>query len=166
MTRFSIIFIVGLLCAGSASASNHDRAVRLQRILKREHSRVSAGEIESVLDQIDVNLRRYFPHGPFTKEDFVSLAMTESRFDRRCVGTSGERGVFQVMPEYHHAGDLASTRVNTRMAFLILRQKYREHHDRRRAIIAYNGYVVHNGRLRDAYWMAFIKQRNRVGGSV
>lgn len=154
------VFIV--LAASSSDASNVQRAERIHRLLMREHSKVTVRDITQVLNEVDRNLSQVFPQGPFTKEDFISLAMTESRFNGKCVGSSGERGVFQVMPGYHHRGDLASVKVNTRLAFLILKAKYREHHDRRKAIIAYNGYVVHNGVLRDVYWIAFLRQKARI----
>jgi hypothetical protein len=159
------IAVLGL-CVTSAGASNQTRAVKIHKLLVREGSKVSVQEIRDVLDAIDVNLKTFFPHGPFTKEDFISIAMTESRFDKRCVGTSGERGVFQVMPGYHHAGNLSDTRTNTRLAFLILRQKLKEHKDRRKAIIAYNGYLVRNGRLRDTYWLAVLKQKQRILSTI
>lgn len=150
------------LCASTCSGSNLAGAQRIHRILVREGSKVPVTDIKWVLDEIDRNLALFFPRGPFTKSDLIAIAMTESRFNRHCVGTSGERGVFQVMPGYHHAGDLSAIPLNTRLAFLILRQKLKEHKDKRRAIIAYNGFKIYRGKLRDSYWIAVNKQRQRI----
>lgn len=142
----------------------YKRAVRLYEVVHGEYpkTKVRIDDIIAMQREIDRNLPKYFPHGPFTREDFISLAMNESRLDKHDLGSSGEKGVFQIRPEYHHKGDLATMKVNTEMAMKVLRDKYREHPDYRKAIIAYNGYVVHNGHLLDGYWVRFQVQKARV----
>lgn len=148
---------LGLLILLSIPAGADMRVAQIHRMVPS----VPISDIRAVLHEIDRDLPRYFPHGPFTREDFISLAMTESAFNKHCMGTSGERGVFQVMPSYY-GNRPDSIRINTELAFRVLKGKYREHPDRRRAIIAYNGYLVRRGRLLDGYWVRFNRHRARV----
>jgi hypothetical protein len=127
--------------------------------LRHEGSAADGRVVAVVLANINRELPRYFPKGPFTAADIVAIGMVETRFNPRSIGTSGERGVFQVMPYYGKGRNLAELSLNTRLCLKILAGKYREHPDRRRAVIAYNGYIVRHGKLRENYWRLFCRQR-------
>lgn len=159
--KFGYVVTAGMMILCShASAQKpdaaHVRAMQIAKVLKREGANPNPHVIAETIREIDKNRKVFFPHGPFTREDFIAIAMTESRFNPRCRGAAGDTGIFQVI------GSTPDIKRNTRDAFRVMASKYREHHDRRKAIIGYNGYIVHNGKLRDTYWLAFLKQKSRI----
>ena len=122
---------------------------------------------EEMIKAVDICLPQYFPKGPYTRKDFIALALTETpNLDQYAVGTSGERGLFQIMNNMCNAFGITANhfdiRVNTELAMLVLRDKFEEHKDYRKALIAYNGLVIKNGRLSDKYWRRFSKYRKDV----
>lgn len=164
MKALILLPLLAFPCFGASKAPYHQKADKIVHILKREGARPNREAIALTLKAIDVNLKRYFPKGPFNATDWYAIGMLESRFDPTCVGSvAGERGIFQIRPEYHKGNDLHKIPVNTELAFKIMRSKLREHHgDKRKAIVGFNGYRVRNGKLLDGYYLAFQKQRKRV----
>lgn len=164
--RYKAIQALGLIllaCSMAHADSANVRAHQIARVLKREGARPNVAIIAKTIREIDRNIPKYFPKGPFTREDFIAIAMTESRFNKHCVGSSGEKGIFQVMPMHWTKGNPSDVAVNTQLAFQVMSGKLHEHHgDKRKAVIGFNGYVVRNGKLIDRYWLAFLKQRNRM----
>lgn len=123
--------------------------------------------IEHVLRAIDTQLPNYFPNGPFVREDFIAIAMLESDFHQFELGTSGERGIFQIM-KVHVRGEKTWERmynidVNTKYSMKIMSEKYNERKDFRKTIIAYNGYVINRrGQLITKYWRTYLKHKEIV----
>jgi hypothetical protein len=122
--------------------------------------RVDPTAIEHVITAIDKYCEKYFPNKQFVRQDFIALAMLESDFHQYEVGTSGEVGVFQIMkmhiPKYiRNPFDIS---INTRLAMRVLRDKFEEHRDYKKAIIAYNGIVRlkrKHGAWSEKYWNSF-----------
>ena len=125
--------------------------------------------VKTVLRAIDMYLPKYFKEGPFTREDFMALALTEtSNFNQYTVGTSGEKGIFQVMPDMCKARGVRMNHfdiyVNTELSMFVMNEKFKRHKDYRDSIIAYNGFIKDkHGRVIDKYWKRFIKYRQEVG---
>lgn len=123
--------------------------------------------IEHVLRSIDQYLPKYFPNGPFTREDFIAIAMLESDFHQFEIGTSGERGIFQIM-KIHVKSEKSWERMygidlNTKYSMIIMRDKYQKRQDFRKTVIAYNGYVVNKrGQLIAKYWRLYLKHKEIV----
>lgn len=122
--------------------------------------------IKTMLEAIDKYLPAYFPEGPYTKEDFIALALTEtSNFNQYCVGTSGEKGLFQIMPNMCKAKGIKKNQfdidVNTELSMFVLSEKFKKHQDYYKALIAYNGVIIipKTKRWRDKYWKRFISYR-------
>jgi hypothetical protein len=153
-----IVTLAALPCFGATPvAPYHQKADKIVHILKREGARPNREAIAMTLKAIDVNLKRYFPHGEFSREDWIAIAMQESRFDPACRGTNSDTGIFQVL------GSVPEIKKNTEDAFRVMLSKFKEHHhDKRKAIVAYNGYRVRNGKLVDVYYRAVMKQRRRI----
>lgn len=123
--------------------------------------------IEHVLRSIDEQLPKYFPNGPFTREDFIAIAMLESDFHQFELGTSGERGIFQIMK--HHVNSektwerMYNIDVNTKYSMKIMSDKFAERKDFRKTIIAYNGYIINKrGQLITKYWRTYLKHKEIV----
>lgn len=127
--------------------------------------------IVAMLKAIDLNVPKFFPNGPFTRNDFIAMAWLESTFHQYEEGTHGERGIFQIMPDefaaYRITKNFYNINVNTKMAFRVLSGKYSKWHDYKKAIIAYNG-VVHlkNGKWSEKYWKAFYKRKVAVDAAL
>lgn len=123
--------------------------------------------IEHALKAIDHTLPTYFPNGPFTSEDFIAIAMLESDFHQYEVGTSGERGIFQIMKHnvkgkksWEYAFDID---LNTKLAMKVMKWKLDEcHGDYKTAVIAYNGIVRRHGKINERYWRTFLKHKEIV----
>jgi soluble lytic murein transglycosylase-like protein len=95
------------------------------------------------------------------------MALLESNFNQFEIGSSGEKGIFQIMPEQFSARKIKQShfdiRVNTELSMSVLRDKFEKHQDYKRAIIAYNGVVVSKGgKWSQKYWNAFSKRREVV----
>lgn len=123
--------------------------------------------IEHVLRSIDEQLPKYFPNGPFNREDFIAIAMLESDFHQFELGTSGERGIFQIMKQHVRSEKtwekMYNIDVNTSYSMKIMLDKYNERKDFRKTIIAYNGYVVNRrGQLITKYWRTYLKHKEIV----
>jgi hypothetical protein len=124
--------------------------------------------IEKTLEAIDHTLPTYFPEGPFTREDFIAIAMLESDFHQYELGTSGERGIFQIM-KHNVKGKKTWERaynieVNTQLAMKVMSWKHQEHPESlKMTVIAYNG-IVHDrrGRLNEKYWRTYLKHKKIV----
>lgn len=147
--------------------SYYEQAERLNMYYFTAGEKTSAPIIRQTLEAIDKLLPRYFPDGPYNRKDIIALAMVESGFDQYLVGTHKEFGIFQIMPEM--CKDLGIKRnqfdveINTDMALAVLRDKFNERKDYKKAIIAYNGYVVKaNGKVSDTYWKRFLKYRRTL----
>jgi hypothetical protein len=132
--------------------------------------------VRDMLKAIDQYLSSYFPDGPFTRRDFIALALTEtSNLNQYTTGSCGEYGLFQIMPEMCKAKNIKRNHfdifVNTELAMFVMDVKYKQHKDYYKAIIAYNGVIIDNRtkRWRDKYWKRFLNYRKDVdvifGGS-
>jgi Transglycosylase SLT domain len=141
-------------------------ATKLNDLLFREGLPVHMTVVVSMLKEIDKNLVKYYPKGPFTRNDFIALAWIESAFHQYEGGSKGEKGIFQIMPDEFHDFKVHTNYynidVNTHMAFRVLKGKYDKHHDYKKSIIAYNGLIYHHGKLSQKYWKAFMKRKIAV----
>lgn len=120
--------------------------------------------IVNILKNIDKQVASYYPNGPFTRNDFIALAWTESEFRQYEHGTHGERGVFQIMPcefkEFYIHKNYYDPDVNTEMCFRVLNGKYMKFKDYKVAIMAYNGLIkMSNGKYSQKYWNSFYKRK-------
>jgi hypothetical protein len=145
----------------------YKEASMLNDLLFREGLPVHVQIVVEMLKEIDKNVSKYYPDGPFTRNDFIALAWLESGFHQYEGGTHGERGIFQIMPgEFHDFNihkNYYSVDINTRMAFRVLDEKYKQHRDYKKAIMAYNGLVkLKHGKYSQKYWKAFEKRRIAV----
>jgi hypothetical protein len=138
-------------------------AAKINDLLFEEGLPVRTKVIVNVLKTVDCKLPKYFPNGPFTREDLVAMAWLESAFNQYEVGTHGERGIFQIMPGefkehnvYKNKYDIAT---NTEICLKVLSEKYRSYPDYKKSIIAYNGLVYSHGKLSQKYWRAFEKRK-------
>lgn len=141
-------------------------AERINDYYSRKGTMTRVVVIRDTLEAIDNYLPKYFPEGPYSRNDLIAMAMIESEFDQYLVGSHKEFGVFQIMPEAcKDAGvkrNQFDIKVNTELALLVLSQKYAAHPDYRIAMIAYNGLVKKDGKLSQVYWKRFIKARKVV----
>lgn len=142
----------------------YKQATILNDLLFRENTPVHMKVVVTMLKEIDKNLIKYYPEGPFTRNDFIALAWVESEFKQYEGGTHGERGIFQIMPDEFRDFDIHknyySVDINTHMAFRVLNSKYKRFHDYKKAIMAYNGLIkFKSGRYSQKYWKAFEKRR-------
>jgi hypothetical protein len=142
----------------------YQQAVILKKFLATQKVPVTAKVVAKMLKAIDRNIAKFYPNGPFTRNDFIALAWLESEFHQYENGTHGERGLFQIMPD-EFAGwgvteNFYDINVNTKMGFRVMNGKYVQWKDYKKAIQAYNGIVkLKNGRWSDKYWKAFSKRR-------
>lgn len=142
----------------------YQQAAALNDILFREGTPVHINVVVQMLKEIDKNLLKYYPEGPFTRTDFIALAWVESEFKQYEGGTHGERGMFQIMPDefqdFSIHKNYYNVDVNTEMAFRVLQSKYKKYPDYKTAIMAYNGLVKgKGGHYSQKYWIAFEKRR-------
>ena len=123
----------------------YKQAAALNDLLFREGTPVHMNVVVTMLKEIDKNLVKYYPEGPFTRNDFIALAWIESEFKQYEGGSHGERGIFQIMPDefgdFNIHKNYYEISVNTRMAFRVMDGKYKKFHDYKKAIQAYNGVV-------------------------
>jgi soluble lytic murein transglycosylase-like protein len=169
MKRLTIAFLLTCIFVSSIGSaelsiiqeSNRIRVQKLQNYYKSIGKHVNRNVIEEILSAIDKYRLKYFPNGPFTRQDFIALAMAESDFHQYEVGSSGEVGVFQIMRANISKGidNPFELNINTRLAMKVLRWKFEEHKDYKKAIIAYNGLVYRKGKLSEKYWKAFQKRK-------
>jgi hypothetical protein len=173
MRRLLIIIIPFLFYSkpiGGGELPINQDFINAKRIVKYYRSvgiKVHTEVVEATIKAIDHYLPKYFPNGPFTKHDFIALAMAESDFHQYEVGASGEQGIFQIMKMHisEKVENPFGIRTNTRLAMLVLREKYRKHQDYKKAIIAYNGVVkMRRGGWSERYWRSFQKRREIVKG--
>jgi hypothetical protein len=142
-------------------------ATLLTDCLYREGLPVSTKTIKETLETIDKLLPKYFPNGPYTREDFIAMAWLESAFNQYEIGTHGEKGLFQIMPDEFDANDIKlnkyDIRTNTELCMGVLKGKFEKFPDYKKAIIAYNGVVrTKKGKWNEKYWRAFEKRRSVV----
>lgn len=147
--------------------SYYQQAAVLNDLLFREGTPVHMTVVVSMLKEIDKNLAKCYPEGPFTRNDFIALAWVESEFKQYIGGTHGEKGIFQIMPDEFHDYNVHTNYynvdVNTHMAFRVLDGKYKKYKDYKKAIQAYNGVVkLKNGKWSEKYWHSFEKRRIAV----
>jgi len=144
----------------------YKEAALLNDLLFREGLPVHVHVVVDMLKAIDKNMAKYYPDGPFTRNDFIALGWIESGFHQYEGGTKGERGIFQIMPnefgDFNIHKNYYDVNVNTKMAFRVLNGKYKKYPDYKKAIIAYNGLVYHKGKLSQKYWKAFMKRKIAV----
>lgn len=144
------------------------QAVILSTLMEKEKTKVDKEVVIAMLKAIDVNMPKFFPNGPFTRNDFIAIAWLESSFRQFEDGTHGEKGLFQIMPDefesyYVNPKYFYGVNTNTKMAFRVLNGKYKIWHDYKKAIIAYNGVVrLKNGKWSEKYWKAFQKRKEKV----
>jgi hypothetical protein len=169
MKRVELIAVLLLVSSvGSAAqrcseVTNVRVANTIAHAFRKKGAVVNPGVIAVVLRSADVSLAKYFPHGPYTRRDLLAMAWLESSFNKYEKGTHGERGVFQIMPdEFGKRKPSFDISLNTDLACRVLASKYRRHHDYKRALIAYNGYVMRNGHLDETYWRLFAKRRQAL----
>ncbi len=144
--------------------SYYEQAERINAYYFTLGEKVNVAVVRQTLVEIDKNLPNYFKDGPYTRKDFIALAMAESGFDQYLVGGKKEFGIFQLMPEMTALLGVKKNQfditVNTNMAFRVLKDKYTARPDYKAAIIAYNGYFYKkDGKLYDAYWKRFVRFR-------
>lgn len=146
----------------------HEAAL-LSDCIYREHLPVSATAVKEMLVQIDKLLPKYFPNGPYTREDFIAMGWLESAFNQYETGTHGEKGIFQIMPGEFKECHIKNKNkydidINTQLCMYVLKAKFDKYPDYKKAIIAYNGVVItKKGKWNEKYWRAFEKRRNAVG---
>jgi hypothetical protein len=143
------------------------QAIVLSQLLLKEKTKVNKEVVIQMLKAIDLNMPKFFPNGPFTRNDFIAMAWLESEFRQFEEGTSGEKGIFQIMPDEFEAYGVKKyfygVNTNTKMAFRVLSGKYQRWKDYKKAIIAYNGVVrLKNGKWSEKYWKAFLKRKEKV----
>jgi hypothetical protein len=145
----------------------YKQAAELNDLLFREGLPVHMNVVVTMLKEIDKNLIKYYPNGPFTRNDFIALAWIESGFHQYEGGTHGEKGIFQIMPDEFHDFNVNKNyydvTVNTHMAFRVLNGKYKRYPDYKKAIMAYNGLIrFKSGRYSQKYFKAFEKRKIAV----
>lgn len=149
-----------------------DRASKIVDYYYRQNKAVRFSVVKKTLEAIDYYLPHYFPDGPFTNKDFIAMAMVESSFEQYLVGTSGEKGIFQIMEDMSNSMGVKKNQfdieTNTELGMYVLSEKYKQFPDYRKAIIAYNGVIItkvtdKNGKAyekwNDKYWKAFSKAK-------
>jgi len=101
-----------------------EQAIALKHLLVSKHIVANTRVIVKTLKAIDRNLPKFFPNGPFTRNDFIALAWLESGFTQYEEGTRGDRGLFQIMPDEfvscHVKKNFYDIDINTKMAFRVL----------------------------------------------
>jgi len=142
-------------------------SVLLSDCIFREHLPVSPTVIKEMLQQIDVLLPKYFPNGPYTREDFIAMGWLESAFNQYETGTHGEKGIFQIMPgefrECRVKKNKYDIAVNTELCMYVLKTKFDKYPDYKKGIIAYNGVIKNKrGKWNEKYWKAFEKRRSVI----
>lgn len=162
MKALLVVPLLAVTVHAQPSAPYHKQAGKIVKILKREGAKPDREAIALTLKAIDINLKKYFPKGPFTRHDWYAIAMAESRWDANCLGTSGERSVWQIMPYYAKGKNLKDPFISTEIAFKIMLAKYRQFPNKRLAIIAYNGLTRRNGVIRDGYYIYVMRQKARI----
>jgi len=150
--------------ANKTELQYYKQAAALNDLLFREGTPVHVNVVVSMLKEIDKNVAIFYPQGPFTRTDFITLGWLESEYKQYEGGTHGERGIFQIMPDEFQDFDIHknyyNVDVNTLMAFRVLQSKYHKYPDYKTAIMAYNGLVqYHNGHYSQKYWNNFEKRR-------
>ena len=145
----------------------YKQAAALNDLLFREGLPVHMDVVVTMLKEIDKNLVKYYPNGPFTRNDFIALAWIESGFHQYENGAKGEKGIFQIMPDefgdFNIRKNYYEVNVNTRMAFRVLDGKYKRYPDYKKAIMAYNGLIrFKSGKYSQKYWKAFQKRKIAV----
>jgi hypothetical protein len=146
----------------------YKEATLLTDCLYREGTPVSTRTIKETLEAIDRYLPKYFPNGPYTREDFIAMGWLESGFNQYEIGTHQEKGIFQIMPDEFNENDVRLNKydidTNTQLCMSVLQGKWNKNPDYKKAIIAYNGIVKNKyGRWSEKYWKAFEKRRSMVG---
>lgn len=154
------------LKASESEVQYHVEADRLASYLYRSNVAVRTDVIVETLKAVDKYLPKYFPSGPYKRQDFIAMALAESCFNPYLIGKAGEKGVFQIMEE--SSSDMGVTKnqfdveTNTELAMFVLSQKFQKFPDYKKAIIAYNGYVVKHGKLSEIYWKRFSEFRRVI----
>jgi Transglycosylase SLT domain len=139
-------------------------ALLIHRRLQQDGLPTTVPVIERALVEIDAELPRYFPDGPFERDDLIALAWLESGFHQHEGGTHGERGLYQIMPDefasYGVTEGFYDIGTQTDMALRVLRDKHERWHDYKLTVQAYNGLVrMKDGRLSERYWRAFVRRK-------
>lgn len=144
----------------------HIEAERITAYLYRSNVAVRTDVILETLKAIDKYLPKYFPEGPYKRQDFIAMALTESCFNPYLIGKAGEKGVFQIMEEASSDMGVKKNQfdieTNTELAMFVLTQKFQKHPDYKKAIIAYNGIVFKKGKLSEVYWKRFSEFRRVI----
>jgi hypothetical protein len=147
-----------------AELTYYRQAGILNDLLFREGTPVHMTVVVSLLKEIDKNMIKYYPEGPFTRNDLIALAWIESEFRQYETGTHQEKGIFQIMPDefrgFNVHENYYNVDINTAMAFKVLNGKYKKFKDYKKAIMAYNGLVKFKaGKYSEKYWRAFEKRK-------
>jgi hypothetical protein len=163
----SLLAIARQYKAASIELRYYKEATLLTDCLYRDGVPVSTKTIKEVLETIDCLLPKYFPNGPYTREDFIAIAWLESGFNQYEIGTHGEKGIFQIMPDEFDENNVKLNKydisTNTQMCMMVLGDKFQKFPDYKKAIIAYNGVVrTKRGKWSEKYWKAFEKRRGVV----
>jgi soluble lytic murein transglycosylase-like protein len=156
-----------VVLVSKADHSNMADALRINAYYYRFDVATNVSVVKETLDAIDKFLPKYFPEGPYTRKDFIAIAMVESNFNQYLTGKAGEFGVFQLMPESMKYIGVKRNQfdldVNTEAAMMILRDKHTKHKDYKMGIIAYNGVVkLGKGKVSETYWNKFIRYRKAL----
>lgn len=158
------LLILGLfLPVSGLLAQTHNYDSEAKRLAKISCRRARVEVISKTLREIDRNLAKHFPHGPFRREDLIAICLGESSFWHEETGSFGERGLFQLMGYWFPRGvDGYQVSANVDMACRVLKLKHSRWHDRKRTIIAYNGLIRRNGKIDERYWRWFCHNRAKV----
>lgn len=183
MRLMSSVLVVSLLVSTVSSAGSGQRsyvdssidselkyaqeANAIKELLVQSGIPTNIKVIEKMLKAIDHDIPKYFPNGPYTRNDFIALAWLESAFHQHEIGTHGERGLFQIMPDefddYRVKESFFDIDVNTKMGFRVLDDKYKHWNDYKKGIQAYNGVIkLKNGKWSEKYWKQFEKRKVAV----
>ena len=150
-----------------ARRTRFEEALLIHYRLQQDGLPTTVAVIEHALAAVDKYLPTYFPDGPFHRDDLIAMAWLESGFHQHEIGTHGERGLYQIMPdefaEAHITKDFYDIDVQTRMVLHVLRYKRSRWHDYKLTIQAYNGIVrMRDGSWSEKYWRAFVKRKIAV----
>ena len=163
----SLSFVAKQYNATQQDLRYYREAALLTDCLYREGTPVSTKTIKETLETIDKLVPKYFPHGPYKREDFIAMAWLESGFNQFETGTHGEKGIFQIMPDEFDSNDVKLNKydicTNAELCMTVLKGKYNKFPDYKKAVIAYNGVVkTKKGKWSEKYWKGFERRRSVI----
>lgn len=138
---------------------------------KKYHVHCDFNVVKNILCTIN-NEYENFKLNDISKRDLIAILMIETTgFDKNAIGMyddKGSIGIAQICPEYLHELKLKLNNesldpTNEKDAILImmahLEDKVLNFKTRKNSIIAYNGYVIEDGKLNEKYWNKFLEKQ-------